>query len=160
MKKILRTVGFVLCSISVQVMAVRKIIKMGSKSKEEADKYYAFYLLTNQWLRLKQSARNLETFFMRNDYRKIAIYGMNHLGENLYRELQGTGVEVSYAIDKNADNLYVNDCEVLKPWEELPDVDAVIVTPFIYFKEIHKDLEKKLKCPIVSLEDIIYSLDD
>jgi hypothetical protein len=37
----------------------------------------------------------------------------------------------------------------------LPDVDLIIVTPFVYFDSIKETLLKLVDCPIVSIETII-----
>ena len=46
--------------------------------------------------------------------------------------------------------------EVLKPDDTLPDVDAIIVTAFFFFDEIEQELEDKIDCPIISIEDVVY----
>ena len=63
-------------------------------------------------------------------------------------ELNGTGVVVKYAIDKNADNIYA-PCEVFKPDDILPYADAIVVTSFFFFDEIERDLEDKVDYPII-----------
>lgn len=140
------------------IVVGNKIVSLVKRYKENADKYYAFFLLENEWLKLKQMEVKIADYLLDCQYKKIAIYGMNSLGEALYRELINTDIEVVYTIDKNADGLNVHYCDVLKPSDELPPVDVVIVTPFIYFKEIHKSLSKKLSCPFISIQDIIYEL--
>lgn len=41
----------------------------------------------------------------------------------------------------------------------LPEVDVVVVTAIHYHNEIQKQLSQKVKCPIVGLNTIVYSLD-
>lgn len=93
-------------------------------------------------------------FFEDNGYKSIAIYGMSYLGERLMDELKDSGIEVRYAIDRNAENIYAG-VEVKKPEDDLEEVDAVIVTAVFFFDEIEEQLEKILDCPIISLEDIV-----
>lgn len=45
---------------------------------------------------------------------------------------------------------------MLKPDDTLPDVDAIIVTAFFFFDEIEQELEDKIDCPIISIEDVVY----
>ena len=80
---------------------------------------------------------------------------MNYAGETLYNELDGSGVKVKYAIDRNADQKYA-DVDVISPEADLPDVDAIIVTAITFFDEIEEKLAEKISCPILSLEDILY----
>lgn len=145
-------------SIVCIFFGIKKMRDYVVKYKSEAEKYFSLFLILNQWFELKQMGKQTEKFFMDRSIKKIAIYGMAQMGETLYRELEDTGIEVSYGIDKNAGSLYVHYCKVLKPTDELPDVDAVIVTPLACFKEIKKDLERKLSCPIFSIEDVLYGM--
>ena len=39
--------------------------------------------------------------------------------------------------------------------ENLPEVDAIVVTPVYYFGEIQGSLSGKTEVPIISIEDII-----
>ena len=83
------------------------------------------------------------------------IYGMNYVGETLLSELANTNIQVKYAIDKNADNIYA-DVDILSPEDDFDNVDVVIVTPITFFDEIEETLSEKLDCPIISMEDILY----
>ena len=82
---------------------------------------------------------------------------MKELGERLYDELKGSGVLVSYSIDKNADEVYA-EVDVVKPDEDFESVDAIVVTAVYYFDVIEEMLSKKVDYPIISLEDIVYDI--
>lgn len=65
-------------------------------------------------------------------------------------------MEIKYGIDKNIlDNEYLS---ILRPQDELKEVDAIIVTVISEYESIENLLKKKIKCQIFSLEDIIYSM--
>lgn len=80
---------------------------------------------------------------------------MSYAGERLVEELGASDITVDYVIDQNVSS---NDCKTYKMNEELPCVDAIIVTAITYFDEIESALSEKVDCPIISLEDIIYEL--
>lgn len=122
-----------------------------------ADKHLALYLMMNQWVKVKQEGKNLSSYFEKNGYKKIAVYGMNYVGETLLSELKETGVEVAYAIDRKADTIYA-DVDVYAPEDSLEQVDAVVVTAITFFDEIEEKLSEKMDCPIISLEDILYEV--
>ena len=42
--------------------------------------------------------------------------------------------------------------------DTLDDVDAIVVTAVTFFDEIEDELHKKVNCPILSLEDILYEV--
>lgn len=133
---------------------------MGEKIADRqklADKHLALYLMMNQWVKVKQEGKNLSSYFEKNGYKKIAVYGMNYVGETLLSELKETGIEVAYAIDRKADTIYA-DVDVYTPEDSLEQVDAVVVTAITFFDEIEEKLSEKLDCPIISLEDILYEV--
>ncbi len=131
--------------------------KKTAKAQQYADKHLALFLLMNQWVKVKQDGKDIPAYLIEQGYKKIAIYGMSYVGETLYHELEDSPVEVAYAIDKRAEGMYA-DVELLSPDDELPDVDAVIVTPVFFFDEIEEMLASKMDADIVSMEDILYEV--
>lgn len=125
------------------------------RASEYAQKHLAIMQVMNQWIIDKQNGKNLKDFFLKNGYKEVAIYGMSYLGERLADELAGSEVTVKYGIDRNADNIYAL-FEVLKPDDILQEVDAIVVTAFHFFDEIERELEDKVDCPIISIEDVVY----
>ena len=108
----------------------------------------------NQWTNVKQANRNLEEYFLKNELRKIAIYGMGLMGQQLIKELKDSSIETAYGIDRNSDGI-VSGIKVVTMDEELADVDAVVVTVLKEFDEIRDALTKKLNCSVVAIEDIL-----
>ena len=96
-------------------------------------------------------------YFKKNEYKTVAVYGMKELGERLCDELKGTDITVSYAIDKNADQLYA-DIDIVTPDDELAPVDVIVVTAITFFDEIEEMMSEKVDCPVISLEDIPYEV--
>ena len=82
---------------------------------------------------------------------------MSYAGETFADELQGSDVKIKYGIDKKADTIYA-EFDVISPDEELEEVDAIVVTSITFFDEIEELLSKKVDCPIISLEDILYEV--
>ena len=111
----------------------------------------------NQWVKVKQEGKNLAEYFEREGYHEIAIYGMSYAGETLVDELQESNIKIKYGIDKKANAIYA-DFDVISPDEELEEVDAIVVTSITFFDEIEEMLSKKVDCPIISLEDILYEV--
>ena len=64
---------------------------------------------------------------------------------------------LAYGIDKNADNIYA-DIDVVSLNDKLDEVDVIIVTAITFFDQIVEELSNKVKCPIVSIEDILYDI--
>ena len=127
------------------------------KAGEMSDKHLALFQMMNQWVKVKQEGKNLVSYFEKNGYRKIAIYGMSYAGETLADELKGSGITVAYGIDKRADSIYA-DVNIMSLDDKLESVDAVVVTAVTFFEEIEEQLLEKVDCPIISLEDILYEV--
>lgn len=89
-----------------------------------------------------------------NNFLNVAVYGMGPIGHFLVKELLKDKIQVCYAIDQNAELIYA-DIPVYCIEEDLPQVDAVIVTVIYYYEHIKNALEKKMQCPVVSLEDFL-----
>ena len=102
----------------------------------------------------KTAGKSLETYFEQNGFHKVAIYGMGEVGEVLLRELQGSKIDVRYGIDQRASSVF-SKLKILSPKEELAQVDVIVVTAIAYYDEIRRQLKEKVKCPIISLENIL-----
>lgn len=122
-----------------------------------AQKHLLIMQMFNQWLINKQEGKRLAKYFEDNGYKSIAIYGMSYLGERLVDELKDSGIEVKYAIDKNADNIYA-DIDVVNLTDNLPEVDAIVVTAVYFFDSIEEELAELVDYPVISLEDILYEV--
>lgn len=122
--------------------------------QELSGRHLALFLMMNQWVKVKQKGINLSLYFEKNNYKKIAIYGMSYVGETLLDELKGTGTEVAYGIDRNAESIYA-DVDIVTMSDDLQPVDAVVVTAITFYDEIEAQLSKRLDCPIISLEDML-----
>jgi glutamate dehydrogenase/leucine dehydrogenase len=122
-----------------------------------SDKHLALFYLMNQWVKVKQEGKNLSSYFEKNGYKKIAIYGMGHAGETLVNELSGTATQVAFGIDKNADSVYA-EIDVVTLEDEWEHVDAIVVAAITFFDEIEEELSQRVDCPILSLEDILYEV--
>ena len=154
MRKGIKVIGG-LMSVGIPVyLAGRWQQKCIDRWKEEASKQRAMFLVMNQWTNVKQANRTLEEYFLKNELRKIAIYGMGLMGQQLIKELKDSSIETAYGIDRNSDGI-VSGIKVVTMDEELADVDAVVVTVLKEFDEIRDALTKKLNCSVVAIEDIL-----
>lgn len=126
------------------------------KIQEMSDKHLVLFRMMNQWVRVKQEGKNLSSYFEKQGYKKIAIYGMSYAGETLVNELKDSGIRVEYGIDqKKGIYSYV---DVLSADQPLPEVDAVVVTAITFFNEIEEILKEKVTCPVISLQDALYEV--
>lgn len=134
--------------------AIGKVsMEKAGKIQAKSDKHLALFLMMNKWVKVKQEGKNLSSYFTEHGYKRIAIYGMSYAGETLINELKDSDIELVYGIDQKK-GLY-SYIDILSLDEDLPEVDAVIVTAITFFDEIEEMLSEKVSCPIISLEDIL-----
>ena len=124
---------------------------------DENQKKQEFYDVFYKWLQKKGKMDGIPAYFIRNNYKKIAVYGMKEIGQLLCDEIMASDeVSLKYAIDTNTKINYKN-VPIISPSEDLDDVDVIVVTAVHYYNEIEDCLSKKVTCPIISIEDIVYS---
>lgn len=122
--------------------------------QEIANKMTLYCHILNMWLEMKQKGKSGITYLQEKEIKRIAVYGMKELGERLYEEIKSSEIEVVCVIDKNPDDV-IGDFSVISPEEEIPDVDAIIVTAEYYFPEILGQLNEKVSCPVYSLLEVL-----
>ena len=81
--------------------AAKKENKKYCEMKSLAEKHFELYMLMTYWTRMSIEGKKTSDYFKERDIRDIAIYGMNYVGETLLKDLNNTGVEVKYGIDRN-----------------------------------------------------------
>ncbi len=133
----------------------RKADKKADEYQQLAEKNRTQFFVVVQWLKLKQMGRSISNYLTERGYEKVAIYGMSHTGERVLFELKNAGIEVVYGIDKRAGGA-AGEIAILSPDGDLPDVDAVIVSEAFFYEEVEPMLRKKLSCPVISLEEVVY----
>ena len=133
----------------------RKYIRM---IETDNAKFHEFYGILLQWIKVHQSGHTLADYFVKNGYKTVAIYGMKELGQALLKELVNSEVKVICGVDRDADSIFAA-ADVYKPDEKLPDVDVMVITAVYYYTEIALYMAEKVKCPIVSLDDVVYEAD-
>jgi lactate dehydrogenase-like 2-hydroxyacid dehydrogenase len=152
MKSLVSVFGGVILGIYIE----RKV-KNQNQFSNEADKYLYLFLMMKQWVKIKQERKSLAQYLYGKGYKEIAIYGMGHVGEVLAEELLNSDVMVKYGIDRDTSKINM-DFNVVTPDDKLDEVDAIVVTSITYFSEVEEMLSKKVNCPVISLEDILYEI--
>lgn len=130
---------------------------IGSKSSrpEAEQKYYRLFLLMNYWMSIRHKGVRIGIYLRRKGCAHIALYGIGSMGLRMLEELEGSGIKIDYAVDRNADRLCA-DLQVIKPGEAMEMVDMMIVTAVTDFQEIYSQLNGRVSFPIESLENILY----
>ena len=133
----------------------KKADKKTDENLKLAEKNRTQFFVMVQWLKLKQMGGNSSNYLAERGYEKVAIYGMSYTGERVLFELKNAGIEVAYGIDKRAGGA-ASEIDILSPDDDLPGVDAVIVSEAYFLEEVKSMLSEKISCPIISLEEVVY----
>lgn len=122
------------------------------------NKHLDSFLLYNQWLMMRNEGKRLANYFEEMGYQNIAVYGLGDIANRLAEELEGSDIRIEYGVDQNLSNVKTIIETTYSMQEELPKVDVVVVTPFHTYGSIEKVLKKKVDCPIISIEDVVWSV--
>lgn len=114
------------------------------------------------WMYLKIREQNIDNYFVENGLKRIAIYGLNVLGNRLYDELKYGKTKVLFGIDKAAAaisyEIPIFSLEEREIEKYMEMVDAVVVTPISAYEEIKKDITEKFSVKVISFKDIIIQM--
>lgn len=118
------------------------------------NKFTNYFRIFDSWMMLKEDKISLQKYFYERNYKNIVIYGLGVMGGHLYEELKDSEINIVYAIDKKTEIHYSNLLIRRVPDNNVP-VDVIVVTATFQYKEIKAELEKVIKCPIISLEEVV-----
>lgn len=121
-------------------------------------RYFQWYKALHQWIVIQQDRGRISDYFKNNNYKSVIIYGMGELGMLLLRELEDTDIEIPYVIDQNAGSITARGKKIVTLKEIREDADVVVVSVIDKFDVIKADIEKYVNVPVVSLEDVLFSL--
>lgn len=97
--------------------------------------------------------------FKENNYLNIAIYGMGYIGECLYDELKGSGIQVKYGIDRTARD-FKGELPIYQIEDELERVDMIVVTVMENTKNIIDKLKRDGEYPVMAISELLIALGD
>lgn len=126
------------------------------QTQSDNNKFKCYHDTEIKWIENARNGKKIEDFLVRNNYRKVVIYGLSQLGLELYYELQNSNnVELLYGIDQGSPTvpsdlkLYKLD-EVATSEREIPDV-IIVAVPHL-FEIIAGELKSRFSCEIISID--------
>lgn len=154
MKKIIKNIFFILSGIVIGAYWMAKKCEEELICKEKrAQRNARSTKSACRWIRAIQDNKRIKDYFDNRNMNAVAVYGMGELGKCLVQEIEKSGIEIKCVIDRNkCINAY--EYQIFSPDDDLPRVDAVIVTPVYDYKAISENLRKHTDAQIISLDDI------
>lgn len=157
MVKIKKVILFITSFILGLVTGSLYIKKNGKSTQVHKDeKHVMYYNLLNQWILLKNKNISIAQLLKERGINNIAIYGIGEIGKRLYEELEKSDIGVKYGIDNNPNKNNIN-IDVIALSDNLPEVDAIIVTAVFDYDVIYSNIRSYCDIKIISLEDIIFN---
>lgn len=145
------------------IMVGKSLQKYSGKAHENqilgyGEKWFEYFQLLNRWLTVKSEGKRIADFFDQEEIGRVAVYGVGDLANRLSEELRDTRVELLYGIDRDVSCTNSKVEVIYSLDDEWPEVDAIVITPFLSVGEIEKALRQKCSCRLIPLDEILYSM--
>lgn len=120
----------------------------------------SFYQTMRNWVELKLSGDSIVRRLRQMDIHTIIIYGAGRHGDMLFQDIFPSLIEVVGWIDaKSMEEEHFGLPVYRLNYDMIPTVDAIVITPYLEFENIKKELSDKTSARIISLKELVcYSL--
>ncbi len=116
-------------------------------------RYEGYWKILDKWLLLKEKNKSIADLLEMRNIHTIILYGVGMLGKHVINDLYGSKIEIICAMDKsNLDGEFA--FPVIGIDDDIPQADAILITPVYDFSNIKELLEKKGQSSIISLDDL------
>ena len=121
-----------------------------------------FHDLTYKQTQLNRAGYPLANLCKKAGWNRIAIYGGGNLGQFVYEELFGTGVEITTVIDVNKNVPFPYPVKITHPTEAgTLDVDVIMITtlpmsPNRYVQHAYEVVRPYTELPIVDYKTLVF----
>lgn len=120
------------------------------------DKNGELYQFLFMLIHAQQRGLKVDAVLNKLNIKSIAIYGCDNLGKVLLNALAGSEIEVKYGIDRNPQTNYMEEqMEIYTLKDQLPLVDAIVVTAITFFDQIRDELSVLTDMRVISFEELI-----
>ena len=120
----------------------------------DLNKFRSYYRLLDRWMVLREQGKKLEDYFVKNNYKKVIIYGFAAMGKHLYEELKDSPIEIVCALDRRQ-GLSCEGLKIQDVSDNIPKCDVIVVTAICDYVEIEQKLKQDIEQNVVSLQDVL-----
>ena len=106
---------------------MNKLLKWTAIGYEMTEAPHMPYSMRKLYKRISGKEKILEEYFNEKKIKDVLLYGLGAYGQGVFTFLRALNVNIEGGIDKRVS--YFEGIKVYKPEEDLPECDAIIVTP-------------------------------
>ena len=99
--------------------------------------------------------RSIVNYLLERNMKKVGLYGYNFSGKQLSAEMEKADIEVVWVTDRNQKSLSGRVSLTVAEESIASDVDIVIITIWLVYREIEEKISAKISSPIISLQEIV-----
>lgn len=120
-------------------------------------RYKSYWQILDGWLKLTLEGRFLSNYFVRNGYKKIALYGIGMLGENLIRDMENNNLDITFGIDQDVYKGRKYDFPIYTFDDDWDYAEIIVVTVDYAFEKIKEKIQGKVSngVKIISISQMI-----
>ena len=123
-------------------------------AKSRVGLFREFYTLLDEWMRLVENGRNIDSVLSDMNVKKVAIYGMGSMALHIIKNLEGSQVEVACVMDDVAEEYA--ELKTITTDECDGDLDMIIYTNPKEEDEKLTELKDRFGCRVEYLGDIVF----
>lgn len=132
-------------------------VSEGYAENNAINSYFATAQCFDRWMELRERNIRVSDYLKRYDITQVAVYGYGMLGKHLIGELEEQNIKIAYIIDRDYRKQSLR-YEIRNPQDNLPQVDAIIVTVVDEFDNIYQSLKSRVNSKFFSLFEIVSEL--
>ena len=107
------------------------------------------------WIHTLVPNNILAKYLVSRGIKTISIYGFGGYGRLLYDALRQEPVAIKYAVDICKQSIKDAPLPIYDLDDDLPECDAMIVSPVTEYEAILPTLDGKVQCPVLSLSEVV-----
>lgn len=115
------------------------------------------YIILRTILNGMYDGHNFTDYLKSQEINSVIIYGMGDIGRVLVKMMKYHGIDVKYCIDRDQNKKNV-DTRIIRLEDANDGADAIIVSNTMHTNEIVEEIQKKIKCRVFCIEDLIKNI--
>lgn len=143
------------CSIVHSEREVSEVNQAVMNLIEERESLKKKFQISQKFEKIASGHNSIATLFLSNDIKKIALYGYGIYGKKIKKQLEKSGIEVEYIVDKRASEIMI-DVPIYTLKDEIPKTEHLLITAVgTNYYEIHEKFNKNGQCSIYYLNELL-----